>query len=103
MIHSLNYLVVVLTDHAATKGIVEKSPFTTTSTERSNYRLIYVAIYLSKYNLQIYHLPGRLNFVLDILSRLKALQDKPKDLKEMAVVNSNDVVLDNIFFAYIEA
>ena len=103
MIHSSNHLVVVLTDYIATKGIVEKSPLTTISIERSNYRLIYIAIYLSEYNLQIYYLPGRLNFVLDTLSRLKALQDKPKDPKEIAIVNSNDVVLDNIFFAYIEA
>ena len=42
---------VVLTDYTATKGIVEKSPLTTTSTERSNYRLICIAIYLSEYNL----------------------------------------------------
>ena len=103
MIHSSNHPVVVLTDHAATKGIVEKSPLTTTSTERSNRRLICAAIYLSEYNLQIYHLPGRLNFVPDALSRLKALQDKPKDPKDMAAVNSDDVVLDNIFFAYAEA
>ena len=103
MIYSLNHLVVVLMDYTAIKGIVEKSPFTTTSIEYSNRRLIYVAIYLSEYNLQIYHLPRRLNFVLDTLSRLKALQDKPKDPKEIAIVNSNDVILDNIFFVYIEA
>ena len=102
MIHSSNHLVVVLTDYVATKGIVEKSPFTTTSIEHSNHRLIYVAIYLSKYNLQIYYLPRRLNFVLDILSRLKVLQDKPKDPKEIAVVNSDNVVLNNIFFVYME-
>ena len=51
MIYSLNYLVVVLTDYVATKGIVEKSPLTTISTERSNCYLICIAIYLSKYNL----------------------------------------------------
>ena len=51
MIHSLNHLVVVLTDYMATKGIVEKNPLTTMSIERSNRRLIYIAIYLSKYNL----------------------------------------------------
>ena len=51
MIYSLNHLVVVLTDYVAIKGIIEKSPFTTTSIERSNYRLIYIAIYLSEYNL----------------------------------------------------
>ena len=103
IIHSLNHLVVVLIDYTTIKRIVEKSPLTTTSIEYSNRRLIYIAIYLSEYNLQIYYLPRQLNFVPDTLSRLKALQDKPKDPKEIAIVNSNDVVLDNIFFAYIEA
>ena len=51
MIYSLNHLVVVLTDYIATKGIVEKSPLTTTSIERSNCCLIYIAIYLNEYNL----------------------------------------------------
>ena len=103
MIYSSNYLVVVLTDYVATKGIVEKSPLTTTSIEHSNRRLICIAIYLSKYNLQIYYLPRCLNFVLDTLSRLKVLQDKPKDPKDIVALNSDNVVLDNIFFAYIEA
>ena len=102
MIHFSNHLVVVLTDYIAIKGIVEKSPLTTMSIEYSNCHLIYVVIYFSKYNLQIYYLPRQLNFVLDTLSRLKALQDKPKDPKDIAVVNSDNVVLDNIFFIYIE-
>ena len=51
MIYSSNHLVVVLMDYVATKGIVEKSLLTTTSIERSNRYLIYVAIYLSEYNL----------------------------------------------------
>ena len=50
MIYSSNYLVVVLTDYIAIKGIVEKSPLTTTSIERSNCYLIYIAIYLSEYD-----------------------------------------------------
>ena len=91
-----------MTDYTATKGIVEKSPLITTSMEYSNRCLIYIAIYLSKYNLQVYYLPRRLNFVLDILSRLKVLQDKPKDPKDIVVVNSDDIILDNIFFVYIE-
>ena len=103
IIYSLNYLVVVLTDYVAIKGIVEKSPLTTTSMERSNRYLICVVIYLSEYNLQIYYLPGRLNFVLDALSRLKVLQDKPKDPKDIVIANSDDVVFDNIFFVYMEA
>ena len=51
MIYSLNYLVVVLIDYMAIKGIVEKSPLTTISIEHNNRRLIYTTIYLSKYNL----------------------------------------------------
>ena len=30
------------------------------------------------------------------------MQDKPKDPKDIVVVNSDDIVLDNIFFAYME-
>ena len=51
MIYSLNYLVVVLIDYMAIKGIVEKSSLTTMSIEYSNCRLICIAIYFSEYNL----------------------------------------------------
>jgi hypothetical protein len=73
MIHSLRLPINVLTDHASTKGIVEQTLLDTLSIDRANRRLITALVYLSEYDLKVSHLPGRLNFVPDTLSRLKAL------------------------------
>jgi hypothetical protein len=75
ILHSSNHRIIVLTDHNATRGIVNQTTLNTTSTDRANRRLINALIYLSAYLLDIYHLPGRLNFVPDILSRLEAVGD----------------------------
>jgi hypothetical protein len=96
MIHSSRLPVNVLTDHAATKGIVEQTRLDTSSTDRANRRLITASIYLSEYDLKVYHLPGRLNYVPDALSRLKALTD-PVDRPD------GDAVLDMVMFAFAEA
>lgn len=87
MIHSSIPAVNVLTDHSATKGIVEKTSLDTSSTDRANRRLINASIYLSQYDLKIFHLPGRLNFIPDALSRLRAVQDKPGRLEGEAVLD----------------
>jgi RNase H-like domain found in reverse transcriptase/Reverse transcriptase (RNA-dependent DNA polymerase)/Chromo (CHRromatin Organisation MOdifier) domain/Integrase zinc binding domain len=91
MIQSSNKPVVVLTDHSATKGIVDQTTLNTTSTDRANKRLINSSIYLSQYGLQIYHLPGRLNFVPDALSRLQSVLDTTRP--------DEPVVLDTVWFA----
>ena len=93
MIHSARMPVVVLTDHAATRGIVEQTTLDTSSTNRANRRLINVSIYLSQYDLKVYHLPGRLNFVPDALSRLTALGD-------LVEREDGDAILDSIWFAF---
>ncbi len=96
MIHSSCQPVVVLTDHSATKGIVEKTSLDIASTERANRRLINASIYLSQYSLHVYHLPGRLNFVPDALSRLVALQDTPER-------SNGEAILDDVWLAFSEA
>lgn len=95
-IHSSCLPVIVLTDHSATKGIVEQTNLDTSSTDRANRRLINASIYLSQYDLKVYHLPGRLNYVPDALSRLAALQDPPER-------GNGDAILDNVWFAWAEA
>ncbi|KAK1774019.1 hypothetical protein QBC45DRAFT_455067 [Copromyces sp. CBS 386.78] len=75
VLHSYNLPIVVLTDYLATKGIVEQTSLRTTSTDRTNRRLINASIYLSRYNLKVFHIPGKLNFVLNALSRLKVIGD----------------------------
>lgn len=91
MLHSSQHPIVVLTDHDATRGIVEKTLLNTTSTDRSNRRLVNASIYLSEYNLQVHHLAGRLNLVPDALSRLTASGDA------VAKQRSEEPVLDAIW------
>jgi hypothetical protein len=95
-IHSAHLPVIALTDHAATRGIVEQTTLDTSSTDRANRRLINASVYLSQYDLKVFHLPGRLNFVPDALSRLKALDDTVERPE-------GDAILDNIWFAFAEA
>ncbi len=96
MIHSARLPVNVLTDHASTRGIVEQTRLDTSSTDRANRRLITASVYLSEYDLKVFHLPGRLNYVPDALSRLKAMQDVPER-------PDGDVVLDDVMLAFAEA
>lgn len=89
MLHSSQHLVVVLTNHEATRGIIEKTSLNTTLTNWSNRRLVNVSIYLSKYKLQVHHLASRLNLVLNALFRLAALGDSvAKERPEEPVLDS---------------
>ncbi len=98
MLYSSRLLVNVLTDHVATRSIVEQTRLDTSSTNRANRRLITMSIYLSEYELKVYYLPGRLNYVPDALSCLRALTDLELDNRA-----DSDVVLDNVIFAFAEA
>ena len=61
------YPVVVLTDHGVIKGIIKRITIMTSSVDRANRRFINASIYLSEYNLKIYHVPGRKNIVSNAL------------------------------------
>ncbi len=82
MLHSSNHPIIVLTDHDSTRGIVAQTSLQTTSTDRANRRLVNASIYLSSYQLEVYHLPGRLNLVPDALSRLKTPSDEKTKEKD---------------------
>ncbi|RYC55608.1 hypothetical protein CHU98_g10598 [Xylaria longipes] len=75
VVHSNKHSVIVLTDHSSTKGILDQTSLDTSATDRANIRLVNSSVYLSQYGYQVYHLPGRLNYVPDALSRLTAVQD----------------------------
>lgn len=92
MIHGSNREVIALTDHSATVDIMRNTSLRTSSTDRANRRLISASVYLSQFNIKGVHFPGRLNFVPDALSRLKAKGD-PLEPHE------GDVVLDNVWFS----
>ena len=67
--------VVILTDHHIIKGIIKKTTLNTISINQTNHYLIAVSIYLTEYNLKVYHIPGRLNTIPDTLLRLPADTD----------------------------
>jgi len=87
MLHNANSPVIVLTDHSATKGIVEQTSLRTTSTDGANKRLINVSIYLSQFDLKVYHLPDKKNLISDTLSRLRAKCDPPQRAEGEAVLD----------------
>jgi transposase InsO family protein len=62
--------VIVWTDHAATIPIAKQTSLTTSSTDKLNLRLVQAAAYIQRFQLQIYHKPGKDNIVPDALSRL---------------------------------
>lgn len=91
MLQSARAGIIVLTDHSATKGIVDQTSLNTSSTDRANLRLINASVYLSQYGLDVHYLPGRLNLVPDALSRLQSVNDS-KDR------GAEEPILDNVWF-----
>jgi len=90
MFQSSKLPIIVLTDHAATKGIYSQTSLITTDSNRANLRLVTASQYLSQFRLEIHHIPGRTNIVPDALSRLKSIQTRDV---------SADNELDNIWLA----
>ena len=69
---------IVFVDHASIVGIVKSSSLTTSSTDKLNPRLVRAAQYLSLYDLDIRHWPGRYYHIPDAISRLPA-ESKPSE------------------------
>ncbi|SCO06556.1 related to TY3B-TY3B protein [Fusarium fujikuroi] len=82
----------VFTDHSATKQIVEKTTLNITSTDRANRRLVNASIYLSEYDLRVFYIPGKKNFIPDALSRLEA----PETDKNVKRLRPDYTALDNV-------
>jgi hypothetical protein len=88
MFHSSKRPIIVLTDHSATRGVCSQVTLVTSDANRANMRLYHASQYLSQFNLDIHHIPGKTNIVPDALSRLSAFE--PKDV-------SQDNTLDDIY------
>ena len=63
---------IVFTDHSATTDIAKQTSMASTSTNRLNLKLVRASQYLSQFELDIVHKPGRENVVPDALFRLAA-------------------------------
>ncbi|VTT63465.1 unnamed protein product [Fusarium fujikuroi] len=92
-IRLLEGLLTVFTDHSATKQIVKKITLNITSTNRANQHLINASIYLLEYNLYVFYIPRKKNFIPNTLSRLKALETD-KNIKRL---RPNYTALNNIY------
>jgi hypothetical protein len=75
LLYSNNGCIVVFIDYNTIRGIVNSIILNTISTDRANRRFTNASVYLLVYFLDVYYMFGRLNFVLDALSRLRAFGD----------------------------
>jgi hypothetical protein len=70
----------IFTDHSAILGLAKQSDITTTvSVEKLNLRLVHASEYLSRFQLDIRHKPGKTHIVPDALSRLPSLNGAMTD------------------------
>lgn len=71
LIESASRSTIVFTDHSATTSIARQTHLTTTvSTNKLNLQLVRASQYLSQYNLDVRHRPGKIHLVPNALSRL---------------------------------
>lgn len=70
IIQSHKAAVVLYTDHSAIVQIYRQTTMHSSTTDRTNPKLARAAEYLQRFEIQIYHRPGRLHIVPDALSRL---------------------------------
>ncbi|KAL7917960.1 hypothetical protein ACQKWADRAFT_265557 [Trichoderma austrokoningii] len=98
LIQSCQTPAIVLTDHLATKGIVNHTTMTTSSLVKANQRLMAASIYLSQYKLDVHHIPGKKNLVPDALSRLPVYDEEGmKEEQKKENQNENENELDDIW------
>lgn len=62
---------IIYTDHAAIRRIASQTSLQPTSIEKPNLRLIRASEYLQRFKLNIKHIAGKENIILDAMSRLK--------------------------------
>ena len=67
--------VIVLTDHSATKQIVQSANLHTVDINKANAKLIDASVFLSQFKLIIKHIAGKTNLVSNALSRLPIVAD----------------------------
>lgn len=80
-LHSCVQDIVVLTDHKATRGVINQKNLHSVDVVKSNPRLTTASTYLKQYKLDVRHIPGKVNLVPDALSRLPT-SDTEKDMAD---------------------
>jgi hypothetical protein len=97
---------IFFTDHSATVSIAKQTSLSTSSTEKLNLRLVRASEYIQRFNIQVYHKPGKQHVVPDALSRLPS-SAKSTELSETnildalhASVNTSVTQADEVVYNY---
>ena len=101
MIESSQHPVRIYTDHGASPVISLQTTLHTTSTERSNLRLVRASEYIQRFNLDIRHKPEKANTIPDALSRL-ANTAPPTNEVELDFTNVSHVSAYNYMATLVE-
>lgn len=68
----------IFTDHSAALGIGKQTLLSTLLINKLNLRLIRIFEYLQRFNIEIYHKPGKQHIVPDTLSQLTSINSDKK-------------------------
>ncbi len=108
LLYSNNHRIVVLTDHEVIRGIVHYNILNITFIGRVNRRLINASVYLSAYLLKIYYMSNRLNYISNILLRLRTMGDNVvrKSIVEPVLDvfwdEDPEIEVERVFFIFFE-
>lgn len=83
MIEAAEKKVIVFTDHAASTAIACQTKLQSSNIDRLNQRLIRASAYLSQFNLDVRHKPGKEHILPDALSRLASEAVSKNDGEEV--------------------
>ena len=82
---------IFFTDHAATLAIAKQTSLSSSSVDRQNLRLVRASEYIQRFDILIFHKPGKQHVVADALSRLQS------SASTNALDSGDDGILDALF------
>jgi hypothetical protein len=86
MMEASTHPTIMYTDHAPAVPIATQTSLTTTSLVRINMRHVRALEYLSRFRLELRHMPGKQNIIPDALSRLEKHAEPPQNEEEAYLV-----------------
>ena len=94
MIRGSDHPTIVYTDHGANPKIANQTKMSTSSTDKSNLKLIRASTYLSQFRLDIRYKPGKSHIVPDALSRLPSKQSGGEDIDSLDIGSYHGALIE---------